>query len=55
MIIVKASKDSEAGIMPSEQLLTAMHKFNEELIKAGIVLAAEGCRPARRAPRRVQG
>ena len=42
MIIVKASKDSEAGVMPSEQLLTAMQKFNEELVKAGIVLAAEG-------------
>jgi len=42
MIIVKASKDSEAGVMPSEQLLSEMGKFNEELAKAGVLLAAEG-------------
>lgn len=42
MIIVKASKDSEAGIMPSQKLLTDMGKFNEELAKAGVLLAAEG-------------
>lgn len=42
MIIVKASKDSEAGIMPSEKLLAEMGKFNEELSKAGVLLAAEG-------------
>ncbi|HEY2986284.1 MAG TPA: YciI family protein [Candidatus Binatia bacterium] len=42
MIIVKASKDSEAGVMPSEKLLTEMGKFNEELAKAGVLLAAEG-------------
>jgi hypothetical protein len=42
MIIVKASKDSEAGVMPSQQLLTEMGKFNEELVKAGALLAADG-------------
>jgi hypothetical protein len=42
MVIVKASKASEAGQMPSEQLLTEMGKFNEELVKAGIMLAGEG-------------
>ena len=42
MIIVKATKDSEAGVMPSEQLLTDMGNFNEELVKAGVMLAGEG-------------
>jgi hypothetical protein len=42
MVIVKASKDSEAGVMPSEKLLTDMGKFNEELVKAGVMLAADG-------------
>src|SRR6202042_130445 len=42
MVIVKASKDSEAGVMPSQKLLADMGKFNEELVKAGILLAAEG-------------
>jgi hypothetical protein len=42
MVIVKASKDSEAGVKPSEQLLRDMGKFNEELVKAGIMLAGEG-------------
>jgi len=42
MVIVKASKDSEAGILPSTELLTAMGKFNEELAKAGVLLAGEG-------------
>jgi len=42
MIIVKATKDSEAGVMPSQKLLAEMGKFNEELSKAGILLAAEG-------------
>ena len=42
MVIVKASKDSEAGVMPSEKLLTEMGKFNEELAKAGVLLSAEG-------------
>lgn len=42
MIIVKANTDSEAGVVPSEELLTAMGKFNEELVNAGVMLAAEG-------------
>jgi hypothetical protein len=42
MVIVKATKDSEAGVMPSEELLTAMGNFNEELVKAGVMLAGEG-------------
>ena len=46
MIIVKATKDSEAGVMPSEQLLTEMGKFNEELIKAGVMLAGDGLHPS---------
>ncbi len=45
MVIVKATKDSEAGVMPSEQLLAAMGKFNEELAKAGVMLAGEGLHP----------
>ncbi len=42
MIMIKASKDSEAGVMPSTELLTAMGNFNEELVKAGVMLAGEG-------------
>jgi len=42
MVIVKASESSEAGVLPSQKLLTEMGKFNEELVKAGILLAAEG-------------
>jgi hypothetical protein len=42
MVIVKANKDSEAGVLPSKELLTEMGKFNEELVKAGVMLAAEG-------------
>jgi hypothetical protein len=42
MVMVKATQDSEAGILPSEQLLAAMGKFNEELVKAGVMLAGEG-------------
>jgi len=42
MVIVKASKESEAGILPSKQLLDEMGKFNEELVKAGVMLAGEG-------------
>lgn len=42
MLIVKASADSEAGVMPSEDMLGAMGKYNEELVKAGVLLAAEG-------------
>jgi len=51
MVIVKASKDSEAGIMPSEQLLREMGNFNEELVKAGIMLAGEGLHPSSKAVR----
>jgi len=51
MVIVKATKDSEAGMMPSQQLLTEMGKFNEELVKAGILLAAEGLQPSSRGKR----
>ena len=46
MVIVKASEESEAGIMPSQQLLTDMDKYNEQLVKAGIWLAGEGLRPS---------
>jgi hypothetical protein len=51
MVIVKASKDSEAGIMPSATLLSAMGKFNEELVKAGVLLAGEGLRPSAKGKR----
>src|SRR5918998_3715390 len=46
MVIVKASKESEAGIMPSTELLEAMGKYNEELVNAGIMLAGEGLKPS---------
>jgi hypothetical protein len=45
-VMVKATKDSEAGMLPSKELLTAMLKFNEDLVKAGIMLAGEGLRPS---------
>jgi len=48
MVLVKATKDSEAGIMPSEELLAAMGNYNEELVKAGIMLAGEGLHPSSR-------
>jgi len=48
MVIVKASKNSEAGVMPSEKLLTEMGKYNEELAKAGVLLSGEGFKPVRR-------
>ena len=51
MVIVKATEESEAGIMPSKQLLTDMMKFNEELVKAGVMLAGEGLHPSSRAKR----
>ncbi len=51
MIIVKATKDSEAGVMPSEQLLTEMGKFNEELVNAGVMLAGEGLQPSSKGAR----
>ena len=46
IVMVKATKDSEAGVLPSEKLLTDMGKFNEELVKAGIMLAGEGLKPS---------
>ena len=51
MILVKATKDSEAGIMPSEQLLKEMGKYNEQLVKAGIMLAGEGLHPSSKGAR----
>jgi hypothetical protein len=51
MIIVKASKDSEAGVMPSEQLLTEMGTFNEDLVKAGVLLASDGLHPSSKGAR----
>jgi hypothetical protein len=51
MILVKATKDSEAGVMPNQQLLTEMGKFNEELVKAGVMLAGEGLHPSSKAVR----
>jgi hypothetical protein len=51
MVIVKATKNSEAGLMPSEKLLADMGKFNEELVKAGIMLAGDGLHPSRQGKR----
>jgi predicted transcriptional regulator YdeE len=51
MVIIKATKDSEAGVMPSEELLTAMGKYNEELAQAGIMLAGEGLHPSSKGAR----
>ena len=51
MIVVKADKNSEAGVMPSEQLLTEMGKYNEELAKAGVLLAGEGLHPSSKGAR----
>ena len=51
LILVKATKDSEAGVMPSEELLTAMGKFNEELVNAGVMLAGEGLHPSSKGAR----
>jgi hypothetical protein len=51
MAIVKASKDSEAGVMPSEELLAAMGEFNEEMVKAGVMLAGEGLHPTAKGAR----
>ena len=48
MVVVKATKNSEAGVMPDEKLLAAMGKYNEELVKAGIMLAGEGLQPSQR-------
>jgi len=51
MVIIKANKDSEAGVMPSERLLTEMGNFNEELVKAGVMLAGEGLHPSSKGKR----
>jgi hypothetical protein len=51
MVIVKANKDTEAGVMPSEQLLREMGNYNEQLVKAGIMLAGEGLHPTSKAVR----
>jgi hypothetical protein len=51
MAIVKATEDSEAGKMPSEELLTAMGEFNEEMVKAGVLLAGEGLQPSSKGAR----
>jgi hypothetical protein len=51
MVIVKATKDSEAGVLPSEKLLAEMGKFNEELVKAGVLLAGEGLQPSSKGAR----
>ena len=51
MVIIKANEDSEAGVMPSEKLLTEMGKFNEELVNAGLMLDGEGLHPSSKAKR----
>ena len=51
MVMVKATKDSEAGVMPDEKLLTEMGKFNEQLVKAGVMLAGEGLHPSSKGAR----
>jgi hypothetical protein len=51
MVLVKASKESEAGVMPSTELLAAMGKYNEELVKAGVMLAGEGLHPTSKGAR----
>jgi len=51
MVVVKANKDSEAGVMPSQKLLSEMGKFNEELVKAGVLLAGEGLQPSSKGKR----
>jgi hypothetical protein len=51
MVLVKANKDSEAGVLPSQELLTQMGKYNEELAKAGVMLAGEGLHPTSKAAR----
>ena len=51
MVIVKASKESEAGILPDQKILTAMGKYNEELVKAGVMLAGEGLHPSSKGAR----
>jgi hypothetical protein len=51
MVLVKATRDSEAGVMPSEQLLAEMGRFNEELVQAGVMLAGEGLHPSSKGAR----
>jgi hypothetical protein len=51
MVLIKASEESEAGVMPSEQLLTDMMKYNEELVKAGVMAAGEGLHPSAKGKR----
>jgi hypothetical protein len=51
MVIVKANKDSEAGVMPSTEMLTAMGKFNEQMVKAGVMLTGEGLHPSSKGTR----
>jgi hypothetical protein len=51
MVLVKANKDSEAGVMPDKKILTEMGKFNEELVKAGVMLAGEGLHPSSKGAR----
>jgi len=51
MVIVKATKEPEAGVMPTEQLMTEMGNYNEELVKAGVMLAGEGLRPSSKGAR----
>jgi hypothetical protein len=51
MVMIKANEDTEAGVMPSEQLLTEMGKYNEELVKAGVMLAGEGLHPSSKGKR----
>ena len=51
MVIVKATKDSEAGVMPKQKLLAEMGKFNEELVKAGVMLAGDGLQPSSKGKR----
>ena len=51
MVLIKANKDTEAGVMPSQELLTEMGKYNEELVKAGVMLAGEGLHPSSKGAR----
>ena len=51
MVMVRATRDSEAGVMPDEKLLTAMGRFNDELVKAGVMLAGEGLQPSSKGAR----
>ena len=51
MVMIKATKDTEAGVMPDEKLLTEMGRFNEELVKAGVMLAGEGLHPSAKGAR----